>query len=488
MNRQPPADDGSSDTASEPCDLAGIVMRARTAFAGGASLAVRRRRLETLRGLLRTNADAVAAALHADLGKSEREARFTEIDVVLGEIAHTLRHLKSWTASRRAPLPLAFAGARARVVREPRGVVLVLAPWNYPLQLLLAPAVGALAAGNTVVLKPSEHAPHTAALLARLIAHAFPDGALQVVTGEVDRTIALLEERFDHIVFTGSGAVGSQVMAAAAKHLTPVTLELGGKSPAWFDDDEHIDDAARRIAWAKFTNAGQTCVAPDYVMTTPERVPALAAALQGAIVDLWGEDPRASPEYGRIVNTRQFDRLAALLPRDGSSVCRIATGGQTDRDDLYIAPTIVQLPHVEEPTVGPDAVHPLLREEIFGPILPILPVASARAAITVVRGWEKPLALYVFSDSPATRTLFERETSSGAVVHDAAMIQVGAHTLPFGGVGASGMGRYHGRYSIETFSHLKPVLRSPYWPDVLRLVQPGAPTWLRQLASLLQRG
>ncbi|MEU3645816.1 aldehyde dehydrogenase family protein [Lentzea sp. NPDC034063] len=455
-----------------------LVSDARKVFESGATRSPAAA-LQTLRALVTENQQEFEAALWSDLHKGAGEAQLTEIGVVLAEINHTLRHLRRWTRSRRGPVPLALWPARARLVSEPLGVVLVIAPWNYPVQLLLDPLVGILAAGNTAVLKPSELAPATSALIARLVPAYFPDGAVRVVEGGVEETTELLAQRFDHIVFTGSGAVGRIVMRAAAEHLTPVTLELGGKSPAWFDDDAHLDQAARRLVWAKFTNAGQTCVAPDYVMTTPDRVPALVEAFRRAIEDLWGSDPRASENYGRIVNERQFDRLVSLL--DGTDV---VVGGEHDRSERYIAPTVVV---TEGRAVGPDATHPVLREEIFGPILPIVAVESAERAIDVVNDWDKPLALYVFSSSARTRRLFERRTSSGAVVHDAGLIHVAATGLPFGGVGASGIGAYHGPYSWRAFSHLKPVLRKPLALDTLRLAQPPFTGLGARLAQRLMR-
>jgi len=460
-----------STTTSEPSSpTRETVSEARRLFDSGATrpVAARVRRLRALRALLTENQAAFEAALWSDLHKGADEAQLTEIGVTLAEINHTLRHLRRWARPKRGPVPASLWPARARLVSEPLGVVLVLAPWNYPVQLLLDPLAGVLAAGNTAVIKPSELAPATSALVARLVPRYFPDGAVRVVEGGVPETTELLAERFDHIVFTGSGTVGRIVMRAAAEHLTPVTLELGGKSPVWFDDDAHLRQAARRIAWAKFTNAGQTCVAPDYVMTTPDRVPALVGALREAIAEMWGTDPRAGRDYGRIVDERQFDRLVGLL--DGTEV---VVGGDHDRAERYIAPTVVIAPSDGgPPVVGPEAAHPVLREEIFGPVLPVVAVESAEQAVRVVNGWDKPLALYVFSASARTRRLFEQNTSSGAVAHDAGLVHVVATGLPFGGVGASGIGAYHGAHSWRAFSHLKPVLRKPLTPDTLRLVQP----------------
>ncbi|WP_439657481.1 aldehyde dehydrogenase family protein [Lentzea sp. HUAS TT2] len=464
-------------------DIPAAVSGAREVFDSGATrpVAARAAGLRALRAMLLENERAFEAALWSDLHKGAGEAQLTEIGVVLAEIGHTLRHLRKWSRAKRGPVPMGLWPARARLVPEPLGVVLVIAPWNYPMQLLFDPLVGVLAAGNTAVLKPSELAPETSALIARLVPAYFPDGTVRVVEGGVAETTELLTQRFDHIVFTGSGTVGRIVMRAAAEHLTPVTLELGGKSPAWFDDDAHLDQAARRLVWAKFTNAGQTCVAPDYVMTTPDRIPALVDALRRAIEDLWGTDPRASEDYGRIVNERQFDRLVSLL--DGTNV---VVGGEHDRAERYLAPTVVTLSGGRL-AVGPDADHPVLRDEIFGPVLPVVAVDSAEQAVEVVNNWDKPLALYVFTSSARTRRLFEQRTSSGAVVHDAGLIHVAASGLPFGGVGASGIGAYHGHHSWRAFSHLKPVLRKPLALDTLRLAQPPYTGFGARLAQLIMR-
>lgn len=457
-----------SNPATAPA-IAQTVAAARGIFDSGATrpLAARIRHLHALRAMVTENESAFEAALWSDLHKSAAEAQSTEIGVIIAEINHTLRHLRRWARPKRGPVPPALLPGRARLVPEPLGVVLVIAPWNYPVQLLLNPLAGVLAAGNTAVLKPSELAPATSSLIARLVPQYFPDGTVRTVQGGVPETTELLQQRFDHIVFTGSGTVGRIVMRAAAEHLTPVTLELGGKSPVWVDDDANLQQVARRLAWAKFTNAGQTCVAPDYVMTTPDRVPALVAALKTAIEQMWGTSPRGSEDYGRIVNERQFDRLVGYI--EGT---KVEIGGGHDRSDRYIAPTVVTVPGGSSPIVGPDAALPVLQEEIFGPILPIVPVASAEAAVAAINAWDKPLALYVFSSSTRTLRLFERRTSSGTVVHNAALIQVAAAGLPFGGVGPSGMGAYHGIYSWRSFTHLKPVLSKPLRPDTLRLVQP----------------
>jgi aldehyde dehydrogenase (NAD+) len=441
-------------------DIPPLVAALREAFESGITrpLHWRREQLRALRRLLVENAAEFDLALNEDLGKPPAEARLTETGFLVGEIDHTLRHLKRWLAPRRAGVPLLLQPASARVILEPLGVVLVIAPWNYPLQLALAPLIGALAAGNAALVKPSELAQSTSMLLARLLPKYLDPRAVAVVEGGVDETTALLEQRFDHIFYTGNGRVGRVVMAAAAKNLTPVTLELGGKSPVWIDDSVDIEAAARRIAWAKFMNCGQTCVAPDYVLATPAVAEKLSPALAHAIVELYGADPWSSHDYGRIINARHFQRLATLLDEG-----RVVAGGQTDATQRYIAPTVLDY-------VAPDAF--VMRDEIFGPILPIVRVAGLDAAIAHIRKGDKPLALYAFTNDADARERIEKETSSGAICFNAAVVHLGAPDLPFGGVGESGMGAYHGRRSVEIFSHLKPVLAKPLWPDTLRLIMP----------------
>ncbi|MEV5161016.1 aldehyde dehydrogenase family protein [Streptomyces sp. NPDC053728] len=428
---------------------ADIVARLRAAFRTGRTrdLAWRTDRLTRLRALLTERGDELAEALTADLGKSRKEAYRTEIDFTVREIDHTLEHLADWLRPEPAPVPAALAQATASTVQDPLGVVLVIAPWNYPVQLLLAPVAGALAAGNTVVAKPSELAPATSSALARLLPEYLDGDTVTVVEGGVPETTALLAERFDHIFYTGNGTVGRIVMTAAARHLTPVTLELGGKSPVFVDRDTDLRTVAARLAAGKFLNAGQTCVAPDYVLTDPETAPALADALAAAVESLFGPDASAHPEYGRIVNERHFDRLVGLL---GSG--RTVTGGDHDRSTKYIAPTVLA-------DVEPGS--PVMGEEIFGPVLPIVTVDGLDEAIAFINDRDKPLALYAFTTSPAVRERLLAETSSGGVGLGLPLAHLTVSDLPFGGVGESGMGNYHGRYSLETFSHRKAVLDTP---------------------------
>ncbi|MCL6424190.1 aldehyde dehydrogenase family protein [Brachybacterium sp. JHP9] len=446
------------------------VARARRAADAGVPRPVewREAQLKALRAMVLENRERFEQALWTDLRKNATEAQVTELSQVVAEVDHALKNLRSWMKPQRASLPLVLQPASARLEAEPLGTVLVIAPWNYPVQLLLVPVLGAIAAGNAVVLKPSEITPHVSALLAELVPQHLDPDAVQIVEGGVEETTALLEHRFDHIVFTGNGTVGRVVMRAAAEHLTPVTLELGGKSPLWFDDDAHLEEAARRFAWAKYLNAGQTCIAPDYVLTTPERVGPLAAAIERAIEALYG-DAGTSPDFGRIVSPKQFDRTAAYIAQG-----EVLVGGQTQREDLFIAPTVLRMEQPADPAAErTEATTPaVLREEIFAPILPIVPVADVDAAIAYIRADEKPLALYVFTADDAVREALIARTSSGAVVDGAAILQAAAPTVPFGGVGESGMGSYHGQTSFERFSHRKPVVTKPYAPETLRMIMP----------------
>ncbi|MFG2460120.1 aldehyde dehydrogenase family protein [Streptomyces sp. NPDC048523] len=433
-----------------PEQPADVVARLRATFRSGRTKPVewRTTQLRRLREMLTEKGTELAAALHADLGKSSTEAFRTEIDFTIREIDHTLDHLADWLRPEAAPVPAHLgADATARTQYDPLGVVLVIAPWNYPAQLLLAPVVGALAAGNAVVAKPSELAPATSAAVARLLPAYLDTDAVAVVEGGIPETTALLAERFDHIFYTGNGTVGRVVLRAAAEHLTPVTLELGGKSPAFVDRDTDLAVVADRLARGKFLNAGQTCVAPDYVLTDPDTAAALEPLLASAVEKLYGSDPADSGEYGRIINERHFDRLTGLLDSG-----RTVVGGTSDRTSKYIAPTVLA-------DVDPDS--PVMGEEIFGPILPIVTVPGLDAAIDFINDRDKPLALYVFTDSDTTRRRIADETSSGGLGYGLPLAHLTVSDLPFGGVGESGMGNYHGRYSIETFSHRKAILEKP---------------------------
>lgn len=455
-----------------------LVRKLRQSFADGLTRpqAWRREQLQSLRALLVDRSEEFERALQADLGKCGTEAQLTEIGFLVAEIDYAIEHLARWMRPRRVGVPLAIQPAAARVIAEPLGVVLVIAPWNYPLMLALSPVVGALAAGNTVVIKPSELAPATSEAIARLLPEALDGAAVAVVEGGAEATTELLEQRFDHIFYTGGGRVARIIARAAAEHLTPVTLELGGKSPVYVDNSVSLADAAKRIAWGKFMNAGQTCVAPDYVLGRPEVLERLSLHLADAVHDLYGSAIERNPDYGRIVNDGHFERLVAYLG-DGE----IASGGGSDAESRYIEPTVL---------LGVPRDAPVMQEEIFGPILPFVPVNDLDDAIEFVNGRDKPLAAYVFSSDPETKRRWEHETSSGALAFGTPVLHLTVHGLPFGGVGESGTGAYHGERSFLAFSHEKAVLSKPLAPDTLgpTIMPPYTQTkeslvrrWLRKL-------
>ncbi len=458
-------------------ELTERIRNQRIFFQSGAtrSRASRLEALDALDRAIRAAEPALLQALHDDLGKSAAEAYTSEIGFVLAEIAATRRNLRRWMAAAHPRSPLLLQPASAAVIPEPRGVTLIISPWNYPFQLACSPLVASLAAGNTVVLKPSEHAPRTADALARLIHAALPPERACVVTGGAEAATALLSHRFDHMFFTGGAAVGRLVAQAAAASLTPCTLELGGKSPCIVCADANLPVAARRIAWGKFLNAGQTCVAPDFVWADRRIVAPLLEELARAIRSFYGPDPRVSPDYGRIVSTRHFDRLQAFL-LDSRIVC----GGEADRDARYLAPTLL--------TDVPDGA-PVLQEEIFGPILPVLAYDTLGAALDALRERPVPLALYLFSESRDTQDqILARSRSGGACVNDTVMHLLNPR-LPFGGLGESGMGACHGRAGFDTFSHRRSVLRRGTRRDpAFRYPPARIPLrWLKRLLPLLLR-
>jgi aldehyde dehydrogenase (NAD+) len=425
-------------------EIAGKVEAARAAYAAGRTRP-RSWRATTLRAIrdgLERHEDDLLDAMAADLGRPRFEGYGYDVGFCIADIDHTLDNLRSWMKPRRVRTPMAFKPGASHLVPEPLGVVAVISPWNYPVQLLIMPVVAAIAAGNAVVAKPSELAPATAEVLERLL-RELDDPAIQVVEGGVAETTELLAQRFDHIIYTGNGRVGRVVMKAAAEHLTPVTLELGGKSPAIVSRHADVDVAAKRIAWGKFVNAGQTCIAPDYVLVDRAVHDRLVERMADWVREFYGEDPKASPDYGRIVNAPHFHRLEKLL--DAGDV---AVGGDTDPDERYIAPTIV---------TGVTRDDPVMDEEIFGPVLPVLAVDDLDEAVTFVNEDDKPLALYVFSGRKGETERVVAGTSSGGVCVNGTLLHVSNPDLPFGGVGESGMGAYHGKEGFDTFSHHRPV-------------------------------
>ena len=416
------------------------------------NLAWRAQQLEALERMMVECEQEFLDALEADLGKHPLEAWSTEISYVAGDAKYCRKNLKKWSKRRKVSTPMVGQPGKSWLQPEPLGVVLIIGAWNYPLQLTLAGAAVAIAAGNCVVLKPSELAPATSAVTARLVSRYLDPECIRVVEGAVPETTALLEQPWDHILYTGGGNVGRIVMAAAAKHLTPVTLELGGKSPCVVMPDADMLTTARRIVWGKFTNAGQTCIAPDYVLTDAETEKKLVPLLEQAVTEMFGDDPEKSESYGRMVNNRHFERVAGLIA-SGEAVI----GGQTNAETRYIAPTVL---------TGVAADSPVMQEEIFGPVLPTLRSHDLEAAIRFVRSGDKPLAAYIFTRDKAAETRFLEKVSSGnACVNDCMMFMT-VHELPFGGVGPSGMGNYSGEHGFRTFSHFKAVMKRGWWPDL----------------------
>ncbi len=435
-------------------DFAGLFSDLTAVFLSGKtrSLAWRRAQLEAIERMMKERESDWFDALHSDLGKSPMESYATETAYVGGDAAYCRKKLNRWTRKQRVSTPIVGQPGKSWIQAEPLGVVLVIGAWNYPLQLCLAGVSAAIAAGNCVVIKPSELASATSALLAKLVPEYLDPDCIRVVEGAVTETTALLDQPFDHILYTGGGNVGRIVMAAAAKHLTPVTLELGGKNPCVVMPDADLKTTARRIAWGKFTNAGQTCTAPDYILTDAKTEALLLPLLEKSVREMFGDKPQQSNSYGRIINDRHFERISRLIESDTP-----AFGGEMDASDRYIAPTVLS-------NVAMDS--PVMQEETFGPVLPIARAENLEAAIAQIRGGDKPLAAYIFTNDKAAEEKFLENVSSGSACVNDVMMFMAVHELPFGGVGKSGMGAYSGRRGFETFSHMKAVMRRSWWPDL----------------------
>ena len=415
------------------------------------SLTWRFEQLKRLRALVMNHEQEVLKALKQDLGKPPTEAYF-EVVALLQELKLTETNLRRWMRPRSVSVPLAQQPGQASVIPEPLGCVLIIGPWNYPFSLTLQPLISALAAGNTAVLKPSEHAPAIADLIERLIAVHLDDEVVNVQQGDGGVAAGLVAMPFDHIFFTGGGAVGSRVLAGAAPNLTPVTLELGGKSPALVLNGADLDVTARRLIWGKGLNAGQTCIAPDHLMVEPGLQAPLLRAMASARQDMYGADPIRSGELARIINDHQFKRLERLL-ETARSDDRILLGGEISPDERRIAPTMIRVD---------DRNDPLMQEEVFGPLLPVLAMNDLTGSLREIRRGPKPLALYLFGGTSMQQQQVLETTSSGGVCLNDVVMQVGVPDLPFGGVGSSGMGRYHGKSGFDTFSHQKAVLKRPF--------------------------
>lgn len=433
--------------------ISGIVAAQRRFFRSHKTLSVEYRlsSLRALRSAIIAHEQELADALNHDLHKSYEEAYLTEISIVLGEIDNFLKHLKGWAAPSKKSSPLKLFPSRSVVLTEPLGVALIIAPWNYPMQLLLNPLVGAIAAGCTAVLKPSPYTPTVAKVLEKIVRSAFDEEYVAVVQGDRSVNTALLNERYDIIFFTGSPTLGRVVMRAAAEHLTPVVLELGGKSPVVVDRSANVELAAKRVAWGKVLNSGQTCIAPDYVLIHRDVKEQFISAFARAVEQLYGDDLRVSPHYVRMVSARAFERVVGYL-KDG----RLRYGGRVDAEERFIEPTLLD-------EVSVDSA--VMREEIFGPILPMIEIDGVEEAIEFINDREKPLALYAFAEERVAHRIFELTSSGGGCINDTIM-HVASENIPFGGVGNSGMGRYHGRDSLYAFSHRRAVVVTPTWVDL----------------------
>jgi aldehyde dehydrogenase (NAD+) len=442
-------------------------LRAEIYTHGHLSLALRKQRLQALKKAIVAKEAMINLALQEDLGKSSFESYATEVGFILEEIRHILKNIDDWAKVKKVKTPLTLFPGKSAIHPEPYGVVLIISPWNYPFQLCLSPFIGAWAAGNRVVIKPSEYAPQTAAVIKTLISEVFQDNEVQLIEGAVEETQTLLKQRFDYIFFTGSTGVGKIIMKAAAEFLTPVTLELGGKSPCLIEESANIDIAAKRCAWGKFLNAGQTCVAPDYVLLPENQQTEFIDRLKFHIQAFYGEETKNSSDYPRIVNEKHFDRLEALLIPE-----KIAVGGNISRQEKFIGPTIMKDVSWNDQ---------IMEDEIFGPILPIIPYQDLNQAIEKILSLPKPLAFYVFSeDGKKKDEIIGKIPFGGGCINDTVIHLANPH-LPFGGVGTSGIGSYHGKKSFDTFTHYKSVFEQGTKVDIPLRYPPyeGKLSWLK---------
>jgi aldehyde dehydrogenase (NAD+) len=439
---------------AEP-DLQQKLAALRHYFQTGATrpYAWRKQQLLALKRAILEHEQEIHAALHADLKKSPEEAYGTETGLVLAELNTTLKNLRKWMRPRSARTNLSNLPSSSRIYRDPVGVVLVISPWNYPFQLAFVPLLGAIAGGNCALVKPSELAPATAAIIEKIILRLFPPEYVRVIQGDGSVVVPEMIRafRFDHIFFTGSIPIGRAIYRLAAEDLVPVTLELGGKCPVVVENDAHIPSAARRIAMAKFTNAGQTCIAPDYLLLHADIKDKMLRALQETILQFYGEKAEDSYDYGKIINEKRFDKLVSYLSQG-----KTLSGGRHERSKLFLSPTLLE----EVPLDGP-----LMTEEIFGPVLPVFTYQTMEEALAIIRLNPNPLAFYVFTaDAGKEKTWIDRVAFGGGCVNNAAW-HFANHHLPFGGIGHSGLGAYHGKYSFELFTHAKPVMKTPAWID-----------------------
>ncbi|MFG6114429.1 aldehyde dehydrogenase [Halobacillus sp. MO56] len=427
--------------------------------------------LKKLKKMLKEWEPAILEAVYTDLNKSEYEAFATEVGFLYSELDDHIKNLEEWMEPIYVKTPLTHKGSKNYIIKEPYGNVLVIAPWNYPINLAIAPIIGAIAAGNTVILKPSELTPNVSALLEEMIAETFEPGLLTVIEGGKETSQELLDQRFDYIFFTGSIPVGKIVMEKASKHLTPVTLELGGKSPAIVHKDAKLDLAAKRIVWGKFTNAGQTCIAPDYLFVHEDVKDKLFVKIKKHIQSMYGKDPFENTEFTSIVSRSHFDRLTGFLDNG-----EVVTGGRSDRERLMIEPTVMDDISWDDPVMG---------EEIFGPILPVLTYENLSDAVEILQDHEKPLALYYFGKKEKDQKYVTETLSFGGGCINDTLYHIANPYLPFGGVGSSGMGAYHGKASFNTFTHQKSITRQTTKFDY-SFRYPGSKAGLKIIKKLLK--
>ncbi|MFZ2314616.1 MAG: aldehyde dehydrogenase [Gammaproteobacteria bacterium] len=415
------------------------------------SIPFRIEQLKNLKKMLVTHESDILLALQMDLNKSFSESMMSEVLLILKEIDYAIKHLKQWSRPKKVKTPLLLFPGKSYIHTEPYGCTLIMSPWNYPIMLSFSPLIGAISAGNCAILKPSEVAPYTQHVIVELISKWFDPRHITALNLDATQTEQLLENQFDYIFFTGSTHIGKKIMSAAAKHLTPVTLELGGKSPCIVDETADLDFAARRIIWAKMLNAGQTCIAPDYLYVQQSCKEELVEKLRSVLQDFYGSDPERSTSFGRIINQKHLERLSHLLKAGN-----IIQGGKVDVETQYIAPTLIDNISWQDP---------IMQEEIFGPILPILTFDKIEILIANLKMQAKPLALYLFSSNQQTQQLVTDELSFGGGCINDCIMQVANHYLPFGGVGMSGMGGYHGEHSFQAFSHGKSIYRKSWLLD-----------------------
>ncbi|XP_014467617.1 PREDICTED: aldehyde dehydrogenase, dimeric NADP-preferring isoform X2 [Dinoponera quadriceps] len=465
----------SYTNGKQTTNFSDLVQQTRDAYNSGKTRPIewRIKQLKQLQHMLKETSSSIIAVLEEDLRKSKYESYIAEIDYVTQEITYVLMHIKEWAAPEKPSAGLAYTFDSVEIRKDPYGVVLIIGAWNYPIQLVLSPLIGAIAAGNCVIIKPSEVAAATSRYLCETVPKYLDTDCCHIISGGVAETTELLKQRFDYIFYTGSTAIGRIVREAANKYLTPVTLELGGKSPVYIDNTADIEIATKRILWGKCLNSGQTCIAPDYILCTPEVQNKFIDIAKKILKEFYGENSQESPDLVRIVSDKHYQRLVDLLGNG-----KIIVGGNVNPADKFIEPTIL---------VNVKPTDPVMQHEIFGPILPIVNINNAYEAIEFINSREKPLAMYIFSQNEKIKSLFTNNTSSGGFVLNDTLMHAAVETLPFGGIGNSGMGAYHGKYSFDTFTHKKGCLYRTYNKLAENLAQCRYPPYSDAKMNILQQ-